>query len=134
MRCTVQKIIQLFRKDTEYIINDNPIKCKIKRENPIIEDGEIVDYESSFVDDETVRIICTRLDNIINKDASGSVIETYKYLLITKWDTKIKKDDIIIDENKRIFKVESINAITHCGADVDHCYRVEVDIRLIGEE
>ena len=126
----IETVIKWFRGDTKHIIKENPSKCKIIREEPIKEDGEIVNYEKITVATENVRILNSSLDKTI-KDKVGNVATSNKYLLIAEWDSKIKKDDILIDENNKTFKVENINLITHYGKEENNCYRIEGQLKLI---
>ena len=127
----IETVIKWFRGDTKHIIKENPSKCKIIREEPIKEDGEIVNYEKITVATENVRILNSSLDKMIGKDKVGNVATANKYLLIAEWDSKIKKDDILIDENNKTFKVENINLITHYGKEENNCYRIEGRLKLI---
>ena len=133
MNAKIERIIKSFKNDTEYIIKENPSVCDIFRNEAIIEDGEVVNYNKELIGREKVRIFTTSQSSIYSKDASGNIIEITHQLLITKWDSIIQKGDILQDSNNRTFKVESIKDITYFGSEENNYYRKDGYVILTEE-
>ena len=133
MKEELLRIIRCLRKDTEHLIKTNPVECKILRREPIMEDGEVIDYKDLLIANETVRIVSISDSSVAIHDKSGNIVETFDYSLSTTWETKIKKDDIIIDSQNRTFRVGNLKMATYNGFDLNHCYKIQARLKLIGE-
>lgn len=123
----MNKDIERLRRDTQVIINENPSTVTIHRKVAVKEDGEIVKYEIKSIGSEKVRMIPTPQGAIRQLTKDGNYIEISKYLLITEYNSKIMKDDILEDDKDHFFRVSFINEYKLYGL----CFKKDGDIELI---
>lgn len=121
------KAIEELRRNTQAIINENPSTVTIHRKVAVKKDGEIVKYEIKSIGSEKVRMVFTPQGTIRQITKDGNYIEISKYLLITEYNSKIMKDDILEDDKDHFFRVSFINEYKLYGL----CFKKDGDIELI---